>query len=90
MKKLICIAPLLFTACATGVMNVGDNLYTNSKQGWFALIPTGSIKTDLIEEAKEFCRKDNKNMELVNSSEQVGSLGRSLPEVHLKFKCVQK
>ncbi len=90
MKKIIYIAPLLLSACATGVMNVGDNLYTNSKQGWFALIPTGSIKTELIDEAKAFCNKQNKNMELINSSEQVGSLGRSLPEVHLKFKCVQK
>jgi hypothetical protein len=80
-------AVILLTSCATGVLQIGDNLYMNSRQGSFALVPTGRLKAELLEEARSFCARNGLSVEVVGSTEQIGSLGRSLPEASLQFRC---
>lgn len=89
-KSLICLVYLFLTSCASnsGVVSIGDNEFFIAKQAATGFPGTGGIKTDALKEAGEYCKTQNKSLDIVNLDENEGPfvLGK-YPRVELTFNC---
>jgi hypothetical protein len=81
---------VFLTSCASnsGVVSIGDNEYFIAKQASTGFPGTGGIKTDALKEAGEYCKSQNKSLDIINLDENDGPfvLGR-YPRVELTFIC---
>lgn len=82
---------IAMAGCAsTGIVKTGGDRYVVSKSsmkpGFGA--PT-AVYVDITEEAQEFCKKENKDMEIVNSDLKHPAVGRP-GSATLEFRCKPK
>jgi hypothetical protein len=89
-NSLICLVYLLLMSCASnsGIVSIGDNEYFIAKQASTGFPGTGGIKTDALKEAGEYCKSQDKSLDIINLDENDGPfvLGR-YPRVELTFSC---
>jgi len=84
--------PFLLTGCATtttGPTPVGENKYVMSRQE--GAFPSGSepLLQEVLEQASNFCKSLNKNMELLDSKENPGPyIMGNYPKATITFKCI--
>jgi hypothetical protein len=71
MKKLIIVLVLFVCGCASnsGVIPIGQETYMVSRQAASGFSGSGTLKADAFAEAKEFCQKQNKLLQVVNTNE---------------------
>jgi len=89
-KSLIGLVFTLLMSCASnsGIVSIGDGEYFVAKQASTGFPGTGGIKTDALKEASEYCKSQNKSLDIIDLDENEGPfvLGK-YPRVELTFKC---
>ncbi len=92
MKGIIILLALCCTAlygCAhTGVVQIGEDTYMVSKQGWIATQSVGALKAEIFQEASAYCQAKDRKLMPVSTNTVAGVLGRSYPEAELQFMCL--
>lgn len=90
-KYMIALASLLIASCASdsGIVNSGENEFFIAKQAATGFPGTGGIKSDALDEASNFCRAQDKRLNIVQLDENEGPyvLGK-YPRVELTFSCI--
>jgi hypothetical protein len=82
---------LLVAACTSnsGVMPIGPNTYTVSRQATTVSTGTGGLKTEAIREANQYCVSQNKVMQVVNTFEaQPPFTSGNFPGAEVQFMCL--
>lgn len=91
MKKILLpLAALAFTACSstTGIVPIGSGMYMlGAQDGW--AYTGSSVKAKLYRQANEFCHRQSKDVEPVNSRGQDYGLGQ-YASAEIQFRCVEK
>ena len=90
---LVSLLALLLTACAssTGVVPVGQDRYMISVQGG-ALESGGKMLANVMKEANDYCAKQGKTAELLDSKTEDGQYGLILKQAkyataQIQFTC---
>ena len=94
MKKLalLLVVVLFLSGCATkpGVVSSGPDTYLVYHQGATGLSDLGKLKAEALQEAKEYCLSQNKNIHVVNTSESTFRVFGNLPKAKVQFMCLDK
>ena len=96
MKKLIMlmVALFVFTGCAaktgSGVVSEGPDTYLVSRQAKTNFANLDNLKDEALQEAKEYCLSQNKNIHVVNTSESTFRVFGNLPKAKVQFMCLDK
>ena len=94
MKKLalLLVVVLFLSGCATkpGVVSSGPDTYLVYHQGATGLSDFGKLKAEALQEAKEYCLSQNKNIHVVNTSESTFRVFGNLPKAKVQFMCLDK
>ena len=90
MKRLILIGALFLFGCSsTGVVPMGQNLYTISKTSVACgFRDAGGVKADLFQEMSSFCSTKNKSPEVVTIEALDGVIGKRCASATIEFRCV--
>ena len=83
-------AALALAGCASnsGVVPIGPNLFTSSKQQATGFPGLGNLKSDLLTEANGYCAKQGRTMTLVHATEtQPPYVLGNYPRVEIQFGC---
>lgn len=89
-KRLLGCAVLALTACSstTGVVPIGSGMYMlGAQDGW--AYTGSSVKADLYRQATDFCGRQSKDVEPVNSHGQDYGLGQ-YASAEIQFRCVER
>jgi hypothetical protein len=90
MKKLAVAIFLLASGCATpttGVVPLGEGMYTVTRQGAGAWVPTAELKAAALIEANQYCESKQRSFKVINVKEiPAGPFGR-WPEAEVLFAC---
>lgn len=90
-KILTIISFLIITSCAynSGVIVDGENEFSLTRQAASGLQGHGKLKSEAVNEGKQFCSAMNKKFELV-SQERICEiiLPGCFPAIEISFKCV--
>ena len=82
----------LLTGCASnsGVVPSGNNTFSVSRQAASGFSGLGTLKTDAIEEAHQYCLKNNKALHVISATESDPPfiLG-NFPKADVQFSCVE-
>jgi hypothetical protein len=86
MRKLLIIVLLVLTGCSAvgNVIPINSNTYTVTASGNYK--SWADLKTEGIQAASEFCKKQNKQIDIVGWDTH-GVRGWSPQEAELTFKC---
>lgn len=89
MKKILLIWVLLITGCSTvgNVLPISGNTYMVKTSGHYK--SWSDMKASSAQRAVEFCKKQNKNMDVVDWDTH-GVRGLIPQEVELTFKCLDE
>ena len=89
-KKIVLLAGLaVLVGCgSSGPVPIGNDMYTIYRKGNSSLTSTGEIKVMVMREANEFCTKQGKILQMVNTNQGTGYA--AFPEADVTFKCVAK
>lgn len=85
----LALALLLVSCASTGVIPIGGDTYTISKQTATGYESAVSIRGAVLKEANEFCRKNGREMVVVSINNKDGIPGRSYATVDLVFRAVR-
>jgi hypothetical protein len=79
----------LVAACSSAppVVPSGHGTFILSKAEWGIQHTGSTVKADALREANAYCARMNKEMELVNSSQQDVVLFRSEAQAEIEFRC---
>lgn len=89
-RKLVPLAALVLGACSstTGIVPIGSGMYMlGAQDGW--AYTGSSVKADLYHQANDFCARDGKQVEPVNSRGQDYGLGQ-YASAEIQFRCVER
>ena len=90
-KILTIISFLIITSCAynSGVILDGENEFSLTRQAASGFQGHGKLKSEAVNEGKQFCSAMNKKFELV-SQERICEimLPGCFPAIEISFKCV--
>ena len=90
-KILTIISFLIITSCAynSGVIVDGENEFSLTRQAASGFQGHGKLKSEAVNEGKQFCSAMNKKFELV-SQERICEiiLPGCFPAIEISFKCV--
>jgi hypothetical protein len=89
LKKLIIIAAVILTACAstTGVVNIGKNTYMIAREDNGPAASLGSIKAATFKDASAFCATQGKTMNLLKESDTPRAFAQ-FPQTNIQFNCI--
>ena len=94
MKKLalLLVVVLFLSGCATkpGVVSSGPDTYLVYHQGATGLSDLGKLKAEALQEAKEYCLSQNKNIRVVNTNVSPPHVMNNLPRASVQFMCLEK
>ena len=88
---VLCSMLLLVVGCASnsGVISIGPNTYTVSRQAATGFTGTGGLKTEAIREANQYCASQNRVMQVVNAFEaQPPFIFGNFPRAEIQFVCL--
>lgn len=90
MKNAFLIAAVAALAgCATpntGIQPIGSGVYMASKFGGMMTFSGGEVKAELFREAGEFCAKQGKQVQPLDSTSRDSSYGRHA-SAEVQFRC---
>jgi hypothetical protein len=89
----VVLIALMAGACAsnTGVVPAGGDTYMIAKQAATGFSGLGNLKGEALQEANQYCVRDGKSMEVVNTSEtKPPYLLGNYPRAEVQFRCVAK
>lgn len=88
---VIAMAIIGLGGCASsGPVPIGVDTYLITKQSaGSAFVSAGSIKVEIIQEAQQFCRTQQKEFQIVRTGQESASYGR-LPSAEIQFMCLEK
>ena len=93
MKKYLLLSLLIVTGCAlnSGVVPIGPETFMVSRQAATGFSGLGTLKAEAIQEANQYCIKQNKYIRVVNTSESSPPyvLG-NFPRAEVQFMCLDK
>ena len=93
MKKYLLLSLLIVTGCAlnSGVVPIGQETFMVSRQAATGFSGLGTLKAEAIQEANQYCIKQNKNIRVVNTIESSPPyvLG-NFPRAEVQFVCLDK
>lgn len=93
MKKALIVLVILVVGCAanSGVVPIGADSFMITRQAATGFSGSGTLKTDAISEANQYCQGINKGMKLVHANEASPPfvLG-NFPKAEIKFMCLDK
>jgi hypothetical protein len=90
-RHLFCMASaltLLISCASTGVIPIGKDTYTISKQTASGFQSAVSIRGEVLKEANDYCRRNGLKMAVVSINAKDGVPGRSYATVDLVFRGV--
>lgn len=94
MRNLVVVLVALGSVgCAsnTGVVPAGGDTYLIAKQAATGFPGLGNLKGEALQEANQYCVRDGKSMEVVNTSEtKPPYLLGNYPRAEVQFRCVAK
>lgn len=89
--KALPLVMLLLTGCAanSGVVPMGQGVYTVSRQAATGFSGSGTLKADAAREADAYCKSQGKSLEVIEVKEAPPPyiLG-NFPKADVSFKCV--
>jgi hypothetical protein len=90
MKKITLILLVALAGCASsGPVAIGKDAYVLTKTSAGGMFVSGAtVKTDLLQEANEFCAKSGKTMELTSGEAKNAIPFARMPSAEISFKCV--
>ena len=93
MKKALIVLVILVAGCAanSGVIQIGADSFMVTRQAATGFTGTGTLKTDAIAEANQYCQGMNKGMKLVHAKEASPPfvLG-NFPKAEIAFMCLDR
>ena len=94
MRKLVLlmVALLVLAGCTakSGVVSNGPDTYLVSRQAKTNFANLDKLKAEALQEAKEYCLSQNKNIHVVNTSESTFRVFGNLPKAKVQFMCLDK
>lgn len=90
-RLMVAALALALVGCAShsGITPDGLGGYTDTKQQATGFPGLGNLKTDLLQEASQFCASQGREFLLTNSSEtQPPYLLGNYPRAEINFRCV--
>ena len=89
--KFTVIATIVVLAgcAATSVSELGPDTYLVSKRAGSGFASTWGLTPKALDEAKGYCAKMNREMQVVRMSEQSGGPGR-YPRADIQFMCLEE
>ena len=90
MKRLLLAGVVLALGCSsTGVVPMGQNLYTISKTSpACGFRDAGGVKADLFQEMSAFCSAKSESPEVVTIEALDGVIGKRCASATIEFRCV--
>ncbi len=82
---------IVISGCASnsGVIPMGEDTYVVSRQAATGFSGSGTLKADAFAEAREFCEKQNKKLQVVNTTEaQPPFIFGNFPKAEVQFMCL--
>lgn len=78
----------LASACTspTGIVPIGNGMYMSSKLGGMATYSGGAVKAELYQEAAEFCAKQGKQVEPINST-SIDMIAMNYASAEIQLRC---
>jgi len=82
-------AAVLLAACATqsGIVPAGDGMFTVSRQGNAAWVPTAELKDLALKEASDYCSSKQKAFKVLHTKEIPAKPFGGWPEAEGLFSC---
>ncbi len=92
MKRSVWVSVLLATmmaGCAhdAGVVPIGSGTYMISKSEWGIEHTGATVKADALKEASAFCLKQQRELEVTNTSQQDMVPFKSEAQAEVEFRC---
>ena len=90
-KRFQLVLALLVAGCASdsGVVPIGRDTYMVSRQAATGFSGLGSLKADAFREADRFCQKNDKELQVVSTSEtKPPYLLGNYPRAEIQFMCL--
>jgi hypothetical protein len=87
------LVPVLLAAmmvgCAhdAGVISIGNGTFMISKSEWGIQHTGSTVRADALKEASAFCMKQQKDIEVINSSQQDMVPFKSEAQAEVEFRC---
>ena len=88
---ILLIFSLSLIGCASnsGVIPIGEETYMVSRQAATGFSGSGTLKAEAFSEAREFCKKQKKNLQVVNTNEaQPPFVFGNFPKAEVQFMCL--
>jgi len=82
---------LLVCGCASnsGIIPTGADTYMVSRQAATGFSGLGTLKADALEEATQYCLRENKNLHVISATEaEPPFIFGNFPKANVQFKCV--
>lgn len=82
---------IIFSGCAinSGVVPMGQDTYMVSRQAATGFTGMGSLKAEAFREASEYCKSQNKKLQVVHTSEsQPPYILGNFPRAEIQFMCL--
>jgi hypothetical protein len=88
---ILAIVTIVGTGCATssGIVEMGQDTYMISRSGSIGRMGVGSMKTDNIVEANEYCKNQGKQIQVLASSDYPATIG-NVARAEVQFLCLSK
>jgi len=90
---VIPVASFVLTSCASnsGITPIGVDTYMVTRQAATGFSGSGTLKAEAFSEAREYCLKNNKNLQVVSSNEaQPPFVFGNFPKAEVQFMCLSK
>lgn len=93
MRKATPILFIILSGCAanSGVIPIGQDTYMVSRQAATGFSGSGTLKAEAFEEARVYCKKQNKILQVVNTNEaQPPYVFGNFPKAEVQFMCLSE
>lgn len=86
--SLPAMALFLLAGCTspTGIVPIGSGVYMSSKLGGMSTYSGGVVKAELFKEAGEFCAKQGKQVQALNST-SLDTIAYNYASAEIQFRC---
>ncbi|MHB8455357.1 MAG: hypothetical protein ACYDDO_11835 [Acidiferrobacterales bacterium] len=91
MKIILIISVILLAGCAvnSGVVPIGQETYTVSRQAATGFSGSGDLKFKALVEADTFCKKQGKSLQVVRTGESHPPyVFGNFPKAEVEFTCI--
>lgn len=91
MKRMLFAGVIVLSGCASnsGIVPMGQDTYIVSRQAATGFSGMGTLKTEAITEAHQYCSGRNKSLQVINTTDaQPPYIFGNFPKTEIQFRCV--